>query len=142
VLQGSTKILNTKGTFEWKFVERDHQYSDAVVLWMQTKLRSVVNKNTYLSRIDKPAEMYAILWSIQKSFLIELATRFKEFGLTPPQIIELSEIHLNAVEFAIRRAVYADDKAFLTSTTQETTQKVQQNITQESEKKGLFGFFR
>lgn len=137
-LQGRVKLILPNGDIKYAEVARDYKYDDSAIAWFQGKLRQILNRNVFLSRINTEAQMYGIQWSMSRMFLFEMFSKRRELNLNARMLIELNGIYLNYVDFATRRALYQSDKGFLTSTMSEQIQKISQAITSEQEKKGGF----
>jgi hypothetical protein len=116
------------------------EYSDQCILWFQSCLRKVLNKNTYLSRINKEEHMDYIAYSITENFLFEVLARVEEYELTEKKILWLGFTFQDFTDFATRRPLYQGERDMLTKSTSESTQRVQQDITQSNQKKSWLPF--
>lgn len=144
-LEGYMRVTKANGRFEYaKIKDDDHQvtYPPQVISWMQSKLRGVMNKNTYLSYIGKDTELSEIQWQIQRMFLFELFARWREFDLNEKKYLQLAEMHLNATYFATQQVLGGGVRKFLAQSTSENTSNVNQRVTEQQEKKGILGIFK
>lgn len=143
-LEGYKKITKANGALSYEQIpeaKRGAIYPEHCILWVQSKLRQILNKNTYLSNITKEDDLFATQWAIQKMFITELLTHWYDFELDEKKFLYLAELYMNFLDFATRRPFGAGDRGFLSRTTTEVTQRSHQTIAEESEKKGLFGIF-
>lgn len=134
-LQGYVKITNDKGEEVIKKI-KDREYNYECISWMKAKLRAVLNKNTFLSQLDE-RDMYRVAGFMSKGFRIELFMNAKDFALPPNKAIELHNMYNDFLDLAIRRALNESDKRFFKETHSETTQRLDQRVTESQEKKGF-----
>jgi len=121
---------------------RARPYTPEALSWFQGRVRGVLSKNTFLSNAIDIEDMKNIQWCECKSFLIEMLVLDDTLGIDLEQELELQNKFMTILDLGLRRALYQGDKTFLTKTTSEQTQRLQQNITQESENKGFWGMFK
>ena len=141
-LEGWVKETSPDGNIHYKkLTTPEITYSPECISWVQSKIRQYLNKNTYLARINSEEEMLDLQWSIQKAYLKELLCRWRDFELNEKKFLQLSSLHMNFVDFSLRRALYGGTGDLLSKTTSETTQRLDQKVTETNEKKGLFGLF-
>jgi len=138
-LAGYAVVKNEEG--EEKLVKVRDGYRDNVLLWMRKKMREVLNKNMYLSQLSV-SDMYREARYFAINFVTELFYYAKDFDINSEQFEELKNSYYNFLSVSIRRALFESDKKFLGMTTSETTQNVHQNISEQSEKRGLLGLFK
>lgn len=139
-LQGKVKLMQEDGSYKVVDVA-ECQYNPRCFAWTKGKLQEVLNKNMYLSQLDE-IEMYKEARCISMGFITELYYNSKSFEIGVEQFTELVQLHRNFLSQAIRRPLGESDKRFLKETTSESTQRVQQSLTEQREKKGLFGLFK
>jgi len=144
-LEGYVRVTKPNGRFEYKLLEdKEHQvtYPTFVIAWMQSKLRGVMNKNTYLSYVADGTDLQALQWEIQCMFLFELFARWQEFDLNEKKFMQLCEMHMNALYFATQQILGGGVRNFLAKSTSESTSNVNQKLTEQQEKKGIMGIFK
>jgi hypothetical protein len=143
-LEGYIRVTKEggQGGFTYKKLT-DNDYSvthrPVVIAWMQSKLRGIMNKNTYLSYVANDVDVQALQWSIQHMFIDELLCRWQEFDLNEKKFLQLAEMHMNALYFATQQIIGGGVRGFLSKSTSETTSNVNQKISEEQAKKSLLG---
>lgn len=136
-LQGYVKLIDKSGEEYLKYVE-GRAYNDQCVAWMRNKLRTVLNKNTFLSQLDVN-DMYRVASFMAAGFRKEIFLSAKEFGVDSSKMVELHNMYNDYLDLAIRRALNESDKRFFQNTHSEAVQKVHQTIDEREEKKGWTG---
>ena len=87
-------------------------------------IRMVMNKNTFLSSLDED-RMYVLLRWLADNLAIHLYTRYDDYGLQAEAIPLLFSTIMTFVEMGMRRALYENEKRYLTGIVRviETPQK-------------------
>lgn len=137
-LQGFARETQPDGTWKYGFVSKN-RYNKACLSWMRGKLEEIMDKNMYLSNITTEEMMYREARFIVVGFLDELYYNAKDFDLTIEKFEELRHLYSNRLHQVIRRPLNEGDKRFLKETTQESTQRLQQTISEQQVKKGIMG---
>lgn len=114
------------------------QYNAQCVSWFRGKLREILNKNMYLSNLDAD-DFRQVATEVGLNFTEELWLNWKNFELNDAKYSGLCKKYINYLQQVIRHPLDKGIRAFLTSTTQETTSRVDQRLTESQEKKGIFG---
>lgn len=144
-LQGYLRVYSSNGK-DFTILKPDDSgarvYNTQVIAWVRLKLKVILNKNLYLSRYNTEEDMIDEARSMYIAYAGELFERSGVFELDPEDIENLCQLYLNLLIPAIRRALYQSDKDFLTKTTSETTQRIQQDIEQSRKDNGFLGIFK
>ncbi len=115
--------------------EEETAYPQASIDWMERKLRTVLNKGTYLSQLKQGAEFDEMI-NMSDDFAEELYLFSDDFNVSPEQFTELTNIYRNSLSFGVRRAVGGAEKEFLSKTNSATTSNVVQEI-RDSRPRGI-----
>lgn len=138
-LQGKVRVTNPDGTIGTRKVGKE--YSEQTIAWMRGKLLEILNKHMFLSNL-KREEMLKEARIMMLIFWDELWFRSCEFELELNDRRELLTLYSNTIAYAVRAPLDEGIRKTLTSTSSESTQRVQQTLTESSEKKGgLFNLF-
>jgi len=138
-LQGEELVLGEEG--EMKYTKgAGKAYPPKCVHFVVDAVAQALNKNMKLSNY-KEKEIQRTAWLMCDDFVINLWLNMKELGVDALDIPILASMHRNYVDQAIRRPLNESDKRFLKETTSETTQRVQQDITEQQNKGGFLGIF-
>lgn len=137
-LEGFARQTNNDGSPAGYVRMSDRAYNKRCLTWMRSKLQQILNKNMYLSSLNSD-EMYSEARFMICGFLNELYFNSKEFDLTVERYEELRHLYSNYLHQAIRRPLNESDKRFLKETTTESTQRLQQTISEQQVKKGIVG---
>lgn len=122
-------------------LHKERAFPPNAVAWMEKKLNEILTKNQFLSRYNTESEMNREAEHMALSFMTELALSLKDIEITKPEQIEyMRNQYSNLLAQAIRHALYESDKDFLGKTTNETTSKIQQVITEQQQKAGWWPF--
>jgi len=137
-LQGLVRVTDKTG--EDRLIQiGDRKYDDRVIIWVRGKLLEVLNKNMYLSNLSAQ-DMYREAHAMAMGFWDETWINWGEqHQLTPGEMTELLHLYTNFLSQATRHPLGEGIRRFLKDTTQETTSRVQQTLTESSDKKGLIG---
>lgn len=82
----------------------DPLLNESGIMWMGSRLRMNVNKNTFMSFIDEP-RVYTLCKDFCDALVLTLYLRRKDFAVKPEHFFEIDVNLANFMEMAFRRAI-------------------------------------
>lgn len=112
------EFLNQKGdTPKWE-AGGDRVLNEKGIRYIIGEIRSIANKNTYLSNIEEADRnrIYAIIVSAINTITDNLLFNHVEYELDARNLDSIIEKCANMIEFAVRRPLLAGERRFLKDT--------------------------
>jgi hypothetical protein len=82
----------------------DPLLNETGIMWIGSRLRMNVNKNTFMSFIDEP-RVYTLCKDFCDALVLTLYLRRRDFEINPAHFFELDVNLANFIEMAFRRAI-------------------------------------
>lgn len=127
-----------KSVIIWK-QNKSQAFNSQCISFIDAKLSQLINKDQKLTNYLTSAEMNKEAFTMVLSFIDELYLQSRDFECnTPEKFKVLVSLYSNFVSQILRQALYDGHRQFLSKTTNETTQKIQQSITEQTQKNNGF----